>query len=45
MERINGNHATTAMLTQLAVSTILSEEAGKTFNERIKDLTNGRQQG
>lgn len=40
-QRINRDHATAALLTQLAVSTILSEDAGKTFNERIKELTDG----
>lgn len=41
VERINKHLADEALMTQLAVSTLMSEEAGKTFNERIKDLTNG----
>ena len=41
VNRINKQLADTAMLTQLAVSTLMSKEAGDTFNDRIKDLTNG----
>lgn len=40
-DRINKHIADNALMTQLAVSTILSESAGETFHDRIKDLTNG----
>ena len=41
VDRINKHLADEALLTQLAVSTLMSESAGETFNDRIKDLTNG----
>ena len=37
-ERINRSHATEAVLIKLAVSAVLSEEAGKEFSERIAKL-------
>jgi hypothetical protein len=38
-ERLNGLEATRASLLKLAVSGVLSEEAGKEFAKTIKSLT------
>lgn len=37
--RLNQDFATTALLTQMAVAGVLSKEAGKAFDKRIKTLT------
>jgi hypothetical protein len=39
--RDNRNFATTAILLQMAVSTLFSKEAGKQFSDTIKDLNDG----
>lgn len=38
-ERTEGLLATEAVLTQMAVSSVLSEKAGKEFNKMIKKLS------
>lgn len=38
VERKNRDHATTAVLLNLAVSAVLSEKAGKNFEKQIKKL-------
>ena len=40
-ERLNNSYATTAILLQMAVSAVLSEEAGKEFQKTIEGLTKG----
>ncbi len=37
--RLNREFATNAVLTQLAVASILSQKAAKTFEKRLRDLT------
>ncbi|AWY09488.1 tail protein [Ruegeria phage vB_RpoS-V16] len=37
-QRVNREFANQAVLTQMAVGSILSKEAGKAFNRRIKQL-------
>jgi hypothetical protein len=37
--RVNRDLANNAILTQMAVGSILSEKAGKAFQKRIKELT------
>ena len=39
--RTNGYLATQAVLFQMAVSSILSKDAGKAFNKRVKKLSGG----
>lgn len=39
VERVNGLEATRAVLTQMAVSALFSKEAGKAFQEKIKQLS------
>lgn len=41
VERLNGRIATEAVLTQMAVSSVLSEKAGKQFNKMVKKLSGG----
>ena len=41
MRRVNRQTATEAILLQMAVSSVLSKEAGKVFKERVEDLTKG----
>ena len=38
VERQNANHATQAVLTQLAVSSMLSKKGGKEFKRVLKEL-------
>ncbi|MEP2533550.1 hypothetical protein [Shimia sp.] len=38
-ERLNRGYATEAILTQMAVSGVLSEKADKAFQKRIRQLT------
>ncbi len=38
-ERVNRDQANEAMLTRLAVHSLLSKNAGQEFNKRIKKLT------
>lgn len=40
-QRINQQLATEAMLTQMAVSTLLSAQAGREFNKIIERMTDG----
>jgi hypothetical protein len=39
--RENRHFATTAILLQMAVSSMFSKDAGKQFNQTIKDLNDG----
>lgn len=41
VNRLNREHATNAVLTQMAVSSVLSKKAGKQFEKRIKQLNEG----
>lgn len=38
-QRVNRDHATQALLTRMAVSSVLSEKADKAFQKHIRDLT------
>lgn len=39
VDRLNGQEATRAVLLQMAVSSVLSKEAGKKFDKMIKRMT------
>lgn len=40
-KRVNGQIATEAVLTQLAIGSILSKKAGKAFEKQVKKLNEG----
>ena len=41
VRRINNDHATSALLNQMAVSSLFSKEGGQQFSNTIKELTDG----
>jgi len=45
VERINGFHATQAILTQMAVISVLSKDGSKEFKKAIKRLNDSGEQG
>lgn len=45
VERQNGHHATTAILTQLAVVSVLSKDGRKEFKKTIRRLNDSGYQG